>query len=261
MDDLSSTFVATNLVELKKIRVGIVNYLNTRPLLYGLERTSIRDQIDLTLDYPANIAAQLRAGAIDLGLVPVALKKEMPTLQRVGMHCIATEGEIASVCLFSRVPIEEVRTILLDYQSRSSVALLRILLRDFYKKEVEFERTTGDEYIGQITGPRAGLIIGDRALQYRNEFAYCYDLGAAWKQLTGLPFVFAAWFSTIDLSPAFLDAFPTANQLGLDNLQEVLSGITSAINYDLHHYYTANVQYRWQPGMQEALDRFLSLSE
>lgn len=261
MDGLSSTFVTTNLVELKKIRVGIVNYLNTRPLLYGLERMSIRDQISLTLDYPASIAAQMRAGTIDLGLVPVALKKDMPALQRVGMHCIATDGEIASVCLFSRVPIEEVRTILLDYQSRSSVALLRILLRHHFKKEVAFENTAGDEYIGQITDQRAGLIIGDRALHYRGEFAYCYDLGAAWKQMTGLPFVFAAWFSSIDLSPAFLEAFHSANQLGLDHLQEVLSGITATVNYDLHHYYTRNVQYRWMPGMQEALDRFLSLSE
>ena len=251
----------TNLVNLKKIRVGIVNYLNTRPLLYGLERTSIRDQISLTLDYPANIAAQLKSGAIDLGLVPVALKKEMPELQRVGSHCIATEGEIASVCLFSQVPLESIRSILLDYQSRSSVALLRVLLNHYFKLSVSFETTAGDEYIGQIRDHRAGLIIGDRALQCRNDFAYCYDLGIAWKQFTGLPFVFAAWFSRISLSAEFLEAFHVANQLGLDHLQDVLGGISTHVNYDLHHYYTHNVQYRWLPGMQEALDRFLSLSE
>ncbi|MFM8711082.1 MAG: menaquinone biosynthetic enzyme MqnA/MqnD family protein [Sphingomonadales bacterium] len=246
---------------MKKIRVGIVNYLNTRPLLYGLERTSIRDQISLTLDYPANIAAQLKSGAIDLGLVPVALKKEMPGLQRVGSHCIATEGEIASVCLFSQVPIEAIRTIMLDYQSRSSVALLRILMRHYFKRTVSFEPTAGDAYIGQINDHRAGLIIGDRALRYRNDFAYCYDLGIAWKQFTGLPFVFAAWFSSIALSTEFLDAFHAANQWGLDHLPDVLGGISTPVQYDLHHYYTRNVQYHWLPGMQEALDRFLSLSE
>lgn len=229
-------------------------------MLYGLERMAIRDQICLSLDYPANIAAQLKSGAIDLGLVPVALKKEMPGLQRVGMHCIATNGEIASVCLYSQVPIEEIRSILLDYQSRTSVALLRVLMHNYFKSSVILEKTTDDDYIGQITGDRGGLIIGDRALQHRNDFAYCYDLGTAWKQYTGLPFVFAAWFSSSRLSKEFIEAFDKANQLGLDHLQDVLKGVKTNIKYDLHHYYTYNVQYRWQPEMQEALDRFLNLA-
>ncbi|MFM7645822.1 MAG: menaquinone biosynthetic enzyme MqnA/MqnD family protein [Sphingomonadales bacterium] len=244
-----------------KIRIGIVNYLNTRPLLYGLERLPIRERISLSLDYPANIATQLKSGQIDLGLVPVALKKQMPSLQRVGMHCIATHGEIASVCLFSEVPLAAIRTVLLDYQSRTSVALLRILLRHHFKKEVQVVSTSGDEYIEQIAGDRAGLIIGDRALQSRDRFAYCYDLGSAWKQFTGLPFVFAAWFSAIDLTEEFLEAFNSANQLGLDHLLEVLQGIDKPVGYDLSHYFTSNVQYRWQPVMQESLDLFLGLAE
>ncbi len=246
---------------MKKIRVGIVNYLNTKPLLYGLERMPIRDQISLSLDHPANIAAQLKNGVIDLGLVPVALKKEVPSLKRVGDHCIATHGEIASVCLFSQVPIGEVRSVLLDYQSRTSVALLRILLRHHYKQEVTLEKTISDEYLSQITGDRAGLVIGDRALQCRGHFTYCYDLGTAWKQLTGLPFIFAAWFSSIELPQEFLEAFHKANQLGLDHLQEVLEGVSNQVGYDLLHYFTYNVQYHWQPGMQESLDRFLSMVE
>ena len=93
----------TNLVELEKIRIGIVNYLNTRPLLYGLRQPPFGDQITISLDYPSRIALQLKNKDIDLGLVPVALLKEYPHLQRIGSHCIATDNEIGSVCLFSQV--------------------------------------------------------------------------------------------------------------------------------------------------------------
>jgi len=253
--------VTTNLVQLKKIRVGIVNYLNTRPLLYGLERNPIRDQLVISLDYPAKVAAQLKRGEIDLGLVPVALLKEAPHLQRVGTHCIATNGEIASVCLFSQVPIEQVETILLDYQSRTSAALARILIKHHFKKEVVFKETTADEYIGEIRGSQAGLIIGDRALQCRSEFPYRYDLGTEWKSFSGLPFVFAAWLASEEMPGDFLSNFDAANQEGLSCLPEVVAGIQSNISYDLLHYFTKNVQYQWHPDMEKALQLFLHLAE
>jgi chorismate dehydratase len=246
---------------LKKIRVGIVNYLNTRPLLYGLRQPPFFDHISLSLDYPAAIAASLKGGKVDLGLVPVAMLKEVPDLQRVGSHCIATDGEIASVCLFSSVPLDQIQTVLLDYQSRTSVALLRILMKHHWKLPVKFTETTGDGYRSQISGTTAGLIIGDRALAFRGSAAYCYDLGLAWREFTGLPFVFAAWLSAQPLPEDFLAIFNEANQQGLDRLPEVLAGIETPIQYDLMHYFTQNVVYHWRSEMQESLRLFLALAQ
>lgn len=108
-----------------KIRVGAVSYLNTKPLIYGFEQGKMRDEIDLLIDYPANIASQLINDKIDVGLVPVAILPLLKEHHVVSDYGIACDGEVASVCLFSDVPLHEIRTVLLDYQSRTSVALLK----------------------------------------------------------------------------------------------------------------------------------------
>lgn len=118
---------------MEKIRVGIVNYLNTRPLIYGLQRPPISEKIELTGDYPAKIAEQLLDDEIDLGLVPVAVLKKMPEYHIIGDYCIGTEGEIASVALFSEVPVPEIKKVYLDYQSRTSVELLKYLMGEYWE--------------------------------------------------------------------------------------------------------------------------------
>ena len=105
-----------------KIRVGIVNYLNTKPLIYGLEKPPISNQIELVGDYPARVAEMLLKGEIDVGLIPVAVIPRLPSYHIVGNYCIGTEGEIASVALFSEVPMQEIEQVYLDYQSKTSVA-------------------------------------------------------------------------------------------------------------------------------------------
>ena len=116
----------------KKIRVGIVNFLNTKPLLYGLERSPICDQIELKGDYPSKVAQLLLDNEIDLGLVPVAVLPLLPEYHIVGDYCIGTEGEIASVALFSDVPMHEIKKVYLDYQSMTSVALLKYLMKEYW---------------------------------------------------------------------------------------------------------------------------------
>ena len=107
-----------------KIKVGIVNYLNTKPLLYGLQRPPVNEKIELIAAYPSRLADMLINKEIDVGLIPVAAIPELSSYHIVGEYCIGAEGEIASVCLFSEVPMSEIKKVYLDYQSRSSVALL-----------------------------------------------------------------------------------------------------------------------------------------
>ena len=186
-----------------KIRVGIVNYLNTKPLIYGLERKPICEMIELIGAYPSKLAQMLKDDEIDIGLIPVAAISELPSYHIIGNYCIGTEGEIASVGLFSEVPMKEIKKIYLDYQSRSSVELLKWLITESWGIKPEMVQAEDDNYRHEIKGTTAGLVIGDRALEQRKISTFIYDLGSEWRAITGLPFVFAAWVSTKPLSDKF----------------------------------------------------------
>ena len=242
----------------KRWRIGAVSYLNTRPLLLGIEQESFLNSIDLVKSYPANIAQDLLSGKIDIGLVPVAILPQLSDPHIVSNYVIGANGAVASVALFSEVPIDEIKSIYLDYQSRTSVQLLKILLSQFWKKEVEFISAT-EGYIAQISGTTAGVIIGDRALENLSKYPYVYDLGLAWKQHTGLPFVFAAWVANQPIPSAFMAAFEAANGYGLAHLDEVIALIPAQEQvYDLHKYYTENISYVYDEEMKQGLAAFLN---
>lgn len=252
----TSVNFAAKINELEKIKVGIVNYLNTRPLVYGIERSPVMNDIIFTGNYPSKLAAQLASGEIDLGLVPVAVIPSLSEYHINTDYCIGADGEVASVCIFSDCPIEEVETLLMDYQSRTSVALTRLLLREYWKLSPKLVDTSGD-YRSQIAGRTAGLVIGDRALEQRSKNKYIYDLGIAWKDHTGLPFVFAAWVSTKKLDPDFVSAFNDANKFGLTKIVDVVKEQVFD-KYDLLTYYTRNISYDLNDGKRDGLEKFLS---
>ena len=242
----------------KRWRIGAVSYLNTRPLLLGIEQESFLKSIDLVKSYPANIAQDLLSGKIDIGLVPVAILPQLSDPHIISNYVIGANGAVASVALFSEVPIDEIKSIYLDYQSRTSVQLLKILLSQFWKKEVEFISAT-EGYIAQISGTTAGVIIGDRALENLSKYPYVYDLSLAWKQHTGVPFVFAAWVANQPIPAAFMAAFDTANGYGLAHLDEVIALIPAQEQvYDLHKYYTENISYVYDEEMKQGLAAFLN---
>jgi chorismate dehydratase len=241
----------------KKWRIGAVSYLNTRPLLLGMEQSPFRDSIDLVKSYPAQIAQDLLDDTIDIGLVPVAIMPLLSNPQIVSKYVIGSEDEVASVALFSQVPMEQIEKVYLDYQSRTSVQLAKVLLAQYWKKEVEFLIAT-EGYINEISGTTAGVIIGDRALASLKRFLHIYDLGLAWKQHTGLPFVFAAWVANKAIPSAFIEAFDAANEYGLSHLDEVIALIPASEQvYDLHKYYTENISYELTPEKRKGLEKFL----
>ena len=241
----------------RKIRVGIINYLNTRPLLYGLKMAPMADLIELVEDYPAKLAEMLEQGIIDVGLVPVAIIKKLPQSIINGKFCIGAVGDVASVCLLSDVPATEIKSIYLDYQSRSSVVLLNWLIKNYWKIQPELIPAKDESYLDLIKGGVAGLVIGDRALQLRNRSKYIYDLAGEWKAATGLPFVFAAWVSTQKLPDSFIDLFDKANAYGLNHLDEVIAECPQGI-YDLKKYYSQNLSYNLDDEKRKGLEFFLN---
>ena len=239
----------------KKIRVGAVSYLNTKPLIYGFEQQMMNDTVQLIYDYPAKIAAALLNNDIDMGLVPVAILPEMKTYHIVGNHCIGSEGEVASVCIFSEVPIEQIETLLLDYQSRTSVRLAQILIKEFWKINPVLKKADND-FRSQIKGTMAAVVIGDRALEQRQISSYCYDLGLAWKQHTGLPFVFAAWISNKQLSETFINEFNSVTEYSLGHIDEIVRR-NPYLPFDLKKYYTEYISYDLTDKKREGLKLFL----
>lgn len=240
-----------------KIKVGIVNYLNTKPLLYGIQHSPVSEDIILIGDYPSNIARMLAEGSVDVGLVPVALIPHLNECHIITDYCIGCDGAVASVALFSQVQVAVIQKVLLDYQSRTSVALAKILLKEYWKIAPQLADTKSN-YQSLIKGTTAGIVIGDRALEQRNTSEYVYDLGQAWKEFTGLPFVFAAWISNKPLPADFIAAFNAANKLGLEHIEQVVAENPYPA-FDLHRYYTHYIRYELNEEKRRGLDKFLSL--
>lgn len=240
-----------------KIKVGAVSYLNTIPLLYGIQHSPVMNEIELSVDYPSILAKRLQEGDIDMALLPVAAISSIPGARIVSDYGIGADGEVASVAIFSHVPMEEIQKVYLDYQSRTSVMLARVLLRDYWKKDVVFEQAP-ENYIDLIEGSTAGVIIGDRALQLLAGYKYIYDLSSAWKDHTGLPFVFAAWVANKELPLEFMDQFNQANAAGLNYIDAVVAA-TPYPYYDLKKYYSENIHYLLDDEKKKGLHKFREL--
>jgi chorismate dehydratase len=176
---------------MKPARLGAVSYLNTKPLVRGLEARP--DLFTVRFDVPAVCASLLHEGRVDLGLIP-AVEYLRGDYAMVPGLAIGSDGPVLSVAIFSTVPIEKARTLALDLSSRTSVALTRILCARLWNIQPVFTPAEPDIRM-MLAKADAALVIGDPALAIDAESlgATKTDLGEAWRSLTGLPFVYATW--------------------------------------------------------------------
>jgi chorismate dehydratase len=199
----------------------------------------------------------LNSNQIDIGLIPVGALPSLGDYHIISDYCIGTEGEVASVAVFSEVPMEEIDTVLLDYQSRTSVMLCKILFEKHWKKKVQFIDAKDESYIDNIRGNVAGLMIGDRALKIRDAFKYIFDLGLGWKEMTGLPFVFAVWVRKKEISGEFIPLFNEANGMGLSKINLIIDHNNES-SYPMDMYFRKNISYRLTEDMRESMSLYLS---
>ena len=204
------------------LKISAVSYLNTIPFIHGLKQSELINTIDLQLDYPSICADKLINGTVDLALVPVVVIPKLRHPYIISDYCIGANGAVDTVCLYSDVPIDKIESIGLDYQSRTSVALLKVLLKEYWQLNPELKKSdVGFE--DNIKGKHAALVIGDRAFTLNTKHKFIYDLSAIWKEMTDLPFVFAAWVSNTKLSQDFINAFNKALEKGLGNIDKALA--------------------------------------
>ncbi|MBI3861524.1 MAG: menaquinone biosynthesis protein [Planctomycetia bacterium] len=244
------------------LRIGAVNYLNSKPLIEGL--AELAPEAELVLDYPSRLADRLSAGTLDVGLVPSIACLLEPDYEVVSDACVAARGPVLSVKLYFRKPPRSVRRLALDAGSRTSATLARILLAERHGVFPELEPLPLDRSTS-ATDADAVLLIGDRAIDPPAEkFAATWDLGEEWTEWTGLPFVFAMWGTQRGRDLGRLaDVLSQARDRGCENLAAIarreapLLGLAEQVTID---YLTKNLYYRLGPTEREGLARFHELA-
>ncbi len=240
-------------------KISIVNYTNTLPFKWALKKSDLLQKIDLQEDIPSICAQKLKYGQVEMALVPVALLAELDEYHVLTDYCIGANGKVDSVMLYSQVPLHDIETITLDYQSRSSITLTKILAKEFWKIDPQYiDAKPGFEK--QITGANAAVVIGDRTFELNGTHQFEYDLSTEWYKFTGLPFVFAVWASTHQLDRSFVNEFNAVLKYGVDfcfaaiNESEKNLSISKDKAID---YLTRKIDYKLDEPKRKAMALFL----
>lgn len=244
------------------LRVGAVNYLNTKPLVERL--TEFAPAIDLSYALPSRLADQLGRGELDVGLIPVVEYFRGADYSFVPGIAIGSRGPVLSVTLFSRVPWAEVRSVSLDEGSRTSAALTQVLLRKRYGARPRVEPLPIEAPADDLATD-AVLLIGDRAMRAcLPGYRYAYDLGQEWADWTGLPFVYAVWAvrPSVDLGAAAA-AFHEAKACGLAAAGAIAQREAPGLGLDpgyCRRYLTNIIHYDLGPRELAGMARFHDLA-
>jgi chorismate dehydratase len=244
---------------MSKIKVSIVSYLNSKPFIYGLQQSNLINEIDLSLDMPSICSQKLLENKVDIGLIPVATIPHLKEKYIISDYCIGAVGKVNSVVLYSDVPLQKIEKIILDYQSRTSVQLVKILAKEYWKINPLFE--SGDiDYENKINGSTAAVIIGDRTFGLSSTYKYEYDLSEEWFKFTNLPFVFACWVTNKKLPIEFLEKFNAAIRFGIENKEVLIRELEKAQEYvfDIRSYLNKYISFEFDSEKKQGLELFLS---
>jgi chorismate dehydratase len=247
---------------MRPLRLGAVSYLNTKPLVYGLDAHP--DQFDVRFDVPAKCAELLHEGKVDLGLIP-AIEYQRGDYAIVPGIAIASHGEVATVAVFTRKPMAAVETLALDLSSRTSVALTRVLCAKHWKIAPKLTPAAPD-LDAMLQKADAALVIGDPAFEIdpAKHGVTKVDLGAEWKALTGLPFVYAMWVGRPGAaSPEQCRILQEARDRGVEHLQDIakqMSGGDSGLEQRALTYLRDNLKFDLGAPEQAGLRKFYELA-
>jgi chorismate dehydratase len=239
-------------------KVSIVNYLNSAIFVEGL-KIAEGFEIDIFLDFPADSAKKLLQNEVDIALAPVAIIPLLPFSKIISDFCIGSNGEVGTVKIFSEVPIQEVQTIYLDYQSRTSVQLAKILCQ--YKWNIQPELLPAfPGFQKDIVGNKAGLIIGDRAVRVLGKYKYEYDLGKEWTDWQGLPFVYATWIANKEIDEDWLLTFNRHLAEGWKKRPEIIKRYQHLNTplFSVETYLNQNIDYILDDSKRKGLETYLN---
>lgn len=258
MEMKSSPAISESPAARKLLRVGSVSFLNAKPLIHGLEKA---DDLDLSLAVPSRLLQGLKSGALDVALLPVIDYQRMEGLCIVPSGGIGCDGETLTVRIFSKCPVTEIKTLACDTDSHTSVALARVIFAERYGTRPTFVDWTREEQ----QPCDAKLLIGDKVVcEEPPGFEHQIDLGSAWRELTGLPFVFAVWTARkgIDLGD-LPERLESAKREGLANVRKIVKRHAIARGWPAGlalQYLTVYLQFDVGERQLEAIKRFHELA-
>lgn len=245
-------------------RIASVSYLNARPLIHGLERDA---SVQLLLDVPAKLLDLLRGDRTDVALLPVIDYQRLDDLTIVPAGGIGSDGATLTVRIFSRVPVREVTSLACDPDSHTSVALARIILARRHDLRPEFTDLARAAPATEADPTQARLLIGDKVVcDEPRGYPHQLDLGAEWKALTGLPFVFAAWMAAPRVAAdlhAIYDRLHDAKTRGLAAIDSIIATHAEPRGWprDLaRDYLTRHLSYHVGPRELDAIRHFHRLA-
>ncbi|RYG64694.1 hypothetical protein EON80_18755 [bacterium] len=242
-----------------RFRLGVVPYLNPLPLYFTLRENP---EVEIFADFPANLGKRLMAGECDAALLPVADHLRGIGDGLLGDGIVGATGEVRSVMLFSKIPIEEIQSVALDTSSHSSVALIQVILRDFYglKPTLTLQPPQLDQMLKHAD---AAVLIGDPALKAFQSpgSLHVYDMAGLWHRFTGLSFVFAAWTATPGLEGRneLVALLNSARDAGEKRVEEIVAANpvgTSLSDEVVNDYLSHVIQYHLTPAHQAGMEEF-----
>ncbi len=240
------------------IRISVVSYLNAKPFMRGLEQSATDGIFETTSDIPSICAQKLLDDKADIGLIPVAMIPRLKESHIISDYCIAGDGKVESVLLVSQVPLEQIRSVVLDMESRTSVMLAKILCKEYWNLHPDFIPQTDEHHFSQPDKTGAAVMIGDKALEHRHRYTYVYDLAEAWKEFTGLPFVFAAWVSNKAIAPQRIAELNQIFERGIREISTIAKELADQYPYvNVDHYLTENIRYILSTRERKGLQLFL----
>jgi len=246
---------------MQKIKISVVSYLNTIPFIYGLENSKyIMQNTIIEKDYPSICAKKLLDNEVDIGLVPIAILPKIKNYNIITDYCIGTLGKVKTVLLVSNVELSKIERVFLDYQSMTSVNLVKILANEYWKIYPKWLNSSNG-YENNIKNNDAGIIIGDRAFNLESEFKFIYDLGEEWKKFTKLPFVFAVWASNKKLDPLFISELNKALNFGINDYNKLDLNLFKNLKistFDLKNYLSENINFIFDSEKQKSMQLYLS---
>lgn len=243
------------------LRISAVSYLNTLPFVYGIKHSGYLSNYDLQLDIPSVCARKFINREVDIALVPIAALSNLNKYQLLKEYCIGTSGNVKTVLLLSQVPLKKIKTIHLDYHSLTSVNLVKILSKYYWKINPKWINL--DELTEMNMVKLDSLVaIGDKTFLLENNFQYKYDLAAEWKNFMQLPFVFACWVAQENVPSDILQAFNASLGWGTIHKLQSIDELFDAKLFptvDLKEYYEKNIDFIFDEEKHQAFGLFLKL--
>jgi chorismate dehydratase len=245
-------------------RIAASSYLNTAPLIWSFIDGPKQDAVELfTHQAPARCAEMLSGGEVDAALVPVIEYQRIPDIVIVPDVCVGSRSAVRSVVIASKQNnLKKIKRVALDDSSRTSVALVKIIFREFLGFEPEWQ-TSPPDLRSMLEHNDAALIIGDPAMKIPRDRFRVFDLGTLWHDHTGFGFAFAMWMTRADNAEAVRTVdFAAAREEGLAHLDEIAAsqGDQSLSPDEIKDYLTRNIAFQMDDGMKKGLELYFDLA-